>query len=90
MPNTATRDVHGTARGRPDFRGARRVRTRPVLLEIITATDTRAFAMPGDDEAASATTHLLTGLLLEESLFEVGCVVIKVGFDLKSNQADVH
>ena len=42
-----------------DFRGARRVRTRPVLIEITTTTDAGARAMLGDDEAASTATHLL-------------------------------
>ena len=41
------------------FRGARRVRTRPVLIETITAADARARTSHGGGEAASAATHLL-------------------------------
>jgi hypothetical protein len=41
------------------FRGARRVRTRPVLIETITAADARARTSHGDGEAASTATHLL-------------------------------
>ena len=42
-----------------DFHGARRVRTRPVLIEITTSADASARDMLGDDEAASTATHLL-------------------------------
>ena len=42
-----------------DFRGARRVRTRSVLIETTATTDDRARTMLGDDEAASTATRLL-------------------------------